>query len=234
MVVQRYVPSKNFIGDGEWHILTYTVNIGKLDKSGNLVDFLPVVIGSKITYDTTEGHDDWYVDIPSEYSEGQSTIDVEWVKCEEGIIATPFRSRLYAEELALCKRYFERIKGMDEVNSPSSVDGIRDFLYDLGTGIMYTDTLVGMAVRFQEKRKTPTVTTSSDLIMDSWRQKEINASNVRFGNVVTQAFWVYMALDSTELSTGQCVGVRIRKGYIDIDAELQRLQIFSCQKHSLL
>jgi hypothetical protein len=36
-------------------------------------------------------------------------IDIEWVKLEVGSIATPFIPRLYAEELSLCKRYFNRI-----------------------------------------------------------------------------------------------------------------------------
>lgn len=36
-------------------------------------------------------------------------IDFEWVKLELGSIATPFVPRLYAEELASCQRYYEKV-----------------------------------------------------------------------------------------------------------------------------
>jgi hypothetical protein len=35
------------------------------------------------------------------------TIDIDWVKLEMGSVSTPFCARLYAEELTLCKRYYE-------------------------------------------------------------------------------------------------------------------------------
>lgn len=40
---------------------------------------------------------------------GKGKATVMWAKLEEGEIATPFRPRLYAEELQLCKRYFQVI-----------------------------------------------------------------------------------------------------------------------------
>lgn len=36
-----------------------------------------------------------------------SSISIEWCKLEQGSIATPFVSRLYGEELALCQRYYQ-------------------------------------------------------------------------------------------------------------------------------
>lgn len=33
--------------------------------------------------------------------------DIEWIKLEQGSIATPFIPRLYGEELALCQRYYQ-------------------------------------------------------------------------------------------------------------------------------
>ena len=35
-------------------------------------------------------------------------VELYWAKVEQGSFATPFVSRLYAEELALCKRYYEK------------------------------------------------------------------------------------------------------------------------------
>lgn len=40
---------------------------------------------------------------------GDSDINVEYVKLEQGSVATPFIPRLYAEELALCQRYYTQI-----------------------------------------------------------------------------------------------------------------------------
>ena len=38
------------------------------------------------------------------------SIVVNWVKLEIGSYATPFSPRLYGEELALCERYYQRIR----------------------------------------------------------------------------------------------------------------------------
>ncbi|WP_061312949.1 hypothetical protein [Clostridium botulinum] len=39
-------------------------------------------------------------------------LEVEWVKLELGSVATPFIPRSYGEELALCQRYYQKIKNM--------------------------------------------------------------------------------------------------------------------------
>ena len=39
-----------------------------------------------------------------------TSVDIEWVKLELGDVATPYVPRLYAEELALCKRYFQQFR----------------------------------------------------------------------------------------------------------------------------
>ncbi len=41
------------------------------------------------------------------YCDMNSTLDVKWCKLEPGPIATPFIPRPYAEELAMCQRYYE-------------------------------------------------------------------------------------------------------------------------------
>lgn len=45
------------------------------------------------------------------YGDGTASVDIEWVKLEIGSIATPFSPRPYAEELALCQRYYYRMSG---------------------------------------------------------------------------------------------------------------------------
>ena len=37
-----------------------------------------------------------------------ASVEIEWIKLEQGTVATTFVPRLYAEELALCQRYYEK------------------------------------------------------------------------------------------------------------------------------
>ncbi|NRT90017.1 hypothetical protein [Clostridium beijerinckii] len=73
-------------------------------------------------------------------------VNVNWAKLELGSIATPFVPRLYGEELALCKRYYEKSSGIvhryTNSSSGSSVIG------SLGSPIIFA----------VEKRITPTLT----------------------------------------------------------------------------
>lgn len=62
-------------------------------------------------------------------SNPSSDVTIEWIKLEQGSIATPFVPRPYAEELALCKRYFERqyaLIGMCSVVTSSQVFLMKD------------------------------------------------------------------------------------------------------------
>lgn len=44
-----------------------------------------------------------------------TSIEIEWIKLEYGKAATPYAPRLYAEELQLCKRYYQTISLIDMV-----------------------------------------------------------------------------------------------------------------------
>lgn len=60
-------------------------------------------------------------DINKKYTElkfgtnASNTFDVEWIKLELGDHATPYVPRLYAEELALCQRYYREKRTADAV-----------------------------------------------------------------------------------------------------------------------
>jgi hypothetical protein len=53
-----------------------------------------------------------------------ASTNIKWVKLELGSIATPFYPRLYGEELALCKRYYQNFKDMAFNASCSQVNAI--------------------------------------------------------------------------------------------------------------
>lgn len=56
---------------------------------------------------------------------GKGKATVMWAKLEEGEIATPFRPRLYAEELQLCKRYYQKVALFDSYLDYVTGDSIR-------------------------------------------------------------------------------------------------------------
>lgn len=69
------------ICDGEWH--TFSVK----HTLGTITDWFSVAI----------------------WGEQEFNIDLEWAKLEEGEHATPYVPRLYAEELQLCMRYYQKL-----------------------------------------------------------------------------------------------------------------------------
>jgi len=76
------------------------------------------------------------------------SIDIEYIKLEQGSIATPFVPRFYTEELALCQRYFEK-KTAVSLTIPTLTDYAGTSL-DLGS-IQYNNI----------KRTAPTLTFSN-------------------------------------------------------------------------
>lgn len=73
-------------------------------------------------------------------------IDIYWAKLEEGEIATPFRPRLYEEELLLCKRYYQAIEVVVENES------------------YYTDNLLRFFINHDKMRIRPTPSILSNKI----------------------------------------------------------------------
>jgi hypothetical protein len=81
-------------------------------------------------------------------------IDIEWIKLELGEFATPFVPRTYAEELAMCQRYYERF-----YNPTQSYCRLKNF--DTANQSPYD---LGMNVTFKvAKRVIPTVVFDYDI-----------------------------------------------------------------------
>ena len=68
-------------------------------------------------------HDGSYVKVSVLVTES-TYIDIEWVKLEYGKGATPYVPRLYAEELQLCKRYYQ-IRSTNNVKDVDLVPNMR-------------------------------------------------------------------------------------------------------------
>lgn len=82
---------------------TYTVTVEVLSGTPNLYTNngkTPLVVGKNTI--TLSGTFTWFgVSVA-----GYSSVEIGYIKVEQGSVATPFIPRLYAEELALCQRYY--------------------------------------------------------------------------------------------------------------------------------
>lgn len=135
-ILENALPSGNYTISFEVIALTGTVKLYYLDNGSNK-HALNVVQGvNTVTVSTTALKE------ISFYLYGASTLQLKWVKLEQGSINTPFVPRLYVEELAMCKRYYQSFKGNCFV------------LYEYGdTG--YSTYMV--SINFDEMRTNPTL-----------------------------------------------------------------------------
>mgnify|MGYP003339333248 CR=1 FL=1 len=87
-------------------------------------------------------------------SNNGATFYITGVQLELGSVATPFESRLYGHELALCQRYYE--KSYDTLSAAPTNTAV-----GLYSGIVDTQstTAISVNIRFKvEKRTNPTMT----------------------------------------------------------------------------
>lgn len=95
-----YNKSENkLIADGQWHVYTFTYTVSGEKVNDNFTSFL---VGTGMLQKNADDDDYTWVKPTVD-----TQIDIEWAKLEIGSKATPFVPRPYAEELALCKRYYE-------------------------------------------------------------------------------------------------------------------------------
>ena len=135
---------------------------------------------------------------------GTSTTDnisIDWVKAEIGNIATPFSPRPYAEELAICQRYYQKLR----INGNSSIATSTSTIY---SGIPLVQSL----------RTAPTITNISQTSIREagygTRGSVDVAYNNRHDNLLT------LQADITSLSVTQNSCVVWVNGEITVDAEI--------------
>ena len=136
------------------------------------------------------------------------SIDIAQVQLEKGPTATEFERRFFAEELELCKRYFERKLG----NSAQV----------LGQGNTSSNVVAEIVVEYSEKRATPTGSVSSA----TGFQVRSGAGLVTTTNITFQQGGLKSITAASFVAGGLTVGYNSAlrsigtSNYINLDAEL--------------
>jgi len=142
---------------------------------------------------------------------------IEWAKLEVGGVATPFSPRPYAEELALCQRYYQRFNTGDNYSEYAlgflASKTSAQFQFPLTQTLRTTPTLVvsgndNFTVRFGNQ---------SDGTLLQIATTGMAIRNVKQNNVFITASW------TTELNVNYSVATlrsKVSTSYIAFDAEI--------------
>ena len=198
--VSCFTPGNVVPNDEQWHFMVATQRVGTgLGYGGGGFQMQPAFGGGALAV--------------GDY------VEFALPQVELGTVATPFDYRPYADELALCHRYFERISksGSTDQSGSAATETL------ISNGFAYTGTRSLNFVHFTVvKRVAPTVT------INDYTKIEVLDSNA--GWVTTSSFGSRAnergtRLDLTHpgnvLTPGRALEVRMLDGgLIDIDAEL--------------
>lgn len=139
-------------------------------------------------------------------SEGQHNIgdyiDIEWVKLEEGSIATPFVPKLYVEELLLCKRYYNTLNSEYCLNGYISASAKNIYLeYPSGVPMRVAPTLNLAKINVRCVNGYSILTpTSSDYIVPTNAVSTINSAINTLCNIYRLTLYFSSALCSVNNS----------------------------------
>jgi hypothetical protein len=139
-------------------------------------------------------------------------LDYEAIKVSEGDFTTPFEPRPIGMELALCQRYFERIRAED----PSGI-------LPGSTGRVQTSTEARIPYAFTEKRVAPSITSTTDGFDVQQVTTAPNDPVLTFGPISTQGCQITVTITGT-MTVGEAIYLResssVTGAVVDIDAEL--------------
>ena len=141
-----------------------------------------------------------------------ASLKPKWVKLEVGDIATPHSPRPYAEELAMCQRYYQIIKAISAYSPFCSAY--------LNT----TSQAMGLINFVTEMRTTPTLTYNGDFQVRNSQSANVGVTNVNIDGASTLCINIKFTASSTvDTEQGKYVQIRSLNNantYIAFDAEI--------------
>lgn len=140
------------------------------------------------------------------------TLDVEYMKLEIGSVATPFNPRPYAEELAICQRYYRKYTAL--ANSTGTIIGT---FFSANANAGYTFIDYGISMRKAPTIKYPNLT--DILVSLSTSNTYLNFNSFGFADIADYQKEMFYCTGNFE--AGKTYMVRIAGGsYFEADAEL--------------
>lgn len=138
---------------------------------------------------------------------------IEWAKLEVGSVATPFSPRPYAEELALCQRYYQKC-------SPSNSYAM------LGTGIVFSSSAIVIGVSLPVTLRTaPTITANGNFYLrttSATYTTSDNALTLSPSGLFNNVLQLEITSTNTTFTSGDCAVLRVSENtaYLSLDAEI--------------
>lgn len=184
-----------------------STNLGNINvpTSGDSVLSFSTTIPSDIS------DDDKLIVILYTPAAGQS-ITYYWAKLEIGSVATAFSPRPYAEELALCQRYYQKY-------SPTNSYSL------IGTGIVFSTRVIAIGVSLPVTLRTsPTLTVNGDFYVrtTSATYTNDNALTLKPAGLCNNVLQIEITSANTSFTSGDCAVLRVSENtaYLEIDAEI--------------
>ena len=144
----------------------------------------------------------------------ESSATIEWIKLETGSTATPFSPRPYAEELALCQRYYQKF-------SPSNNYSL------IALGYVYEPTILIYGVTLPVVMRTvPTLQRSGNLYIRSYSFTKViyPTDDLKFSlqSICNNMLQMQINTSSFTFNTGEMSILRVNEtsAYISFDAEI--------------
>jgi len=144
------------------------------------------------------------------YTTNDATFEITGVQLEVGSFSSDFQFRSFAEELALCNRYFQRVP-----KSPS------DGYSGICNGRVNNSTTCEQLLNFSEMRATPTLASSGNLrVLQSTGAKSVTATSLIHGSRTTIFFSASVASGLTAGDSAQLTMNNDTTAHITLSAEL--------------
>ena len=117
------------------------------------------------------------------------SLEIEWIKLEQGTIATPFVPRLYAEELVLCQRYYRYFDRTPIFGSSST--SVTYF-----APIQFSPSMRSNPTKSLIKVLNGSATEQTDVTLVECVSTVYNVANMKLSKSIGQYGYVTMAFDA--------------------------------------
>jgi hypothetical protein len=217
-------PSYTISSANTWEYKTVSIpadTAGNIDNDNGPAVSLIWWLNSGSTYSSGSTQTSWATysaadSNPANLGVGGATSDyfqITGVQLEVGTNASDFEHRSYGEELALCKRYYQRwdATALDATSNKP-----------IGAGVWYTSTQILAMFNYDEMRASPTFTASSTGFVKAYGGgfAEARTGGNGIDGIGTKAARFNFTCGARTAGQGTMIQMNANGDYLELDAEL--------------